>query len=243
MNLLVQMRQFSVNFTNSLKSILPSLFSSWELIIFLQSSIPVPCLKPKLRRTLCSSFASINPSLFASNTRKASFNSSKLGSFSSNNPASSSGRSLSWSFSPSGLQKIPSLSITVSISSLHKLLSSTFTFWLSGLLGTSKSWLFLSAQSSVLQKKLNWDWKKDIDLEKNPWIIVTHKQITSNLNISSNIDDEKNGWIISGDDLSPIMYWILLIEVLHNYPQKALRAIWIWYGGWRRGVIFILDWD
>ncbi|RYR60573.1 hypothetical protein Ahy_A04g017624 isoform A [Arachis hypogaea] len=78
---------------------------------------------PKMHKTLCNSMASMNPSLFSSNTSKACFTSSRLGSCSSNmlenslepNCCSSSSSSSSLS---SGVEKSPSFVITILASSL-----------------------------------------------------------------------------------------------------------------------------
>ncbi|KAG6659309.1 hypothetical protein CIPAW_03G025200 [Carya illinoinensis] len=164
-------KDVSTNLINSLKSNLPSLFSSYVLIILLQFTTSFPSSKPKIQRTLCNSLPSIYPSLFSSKTSKASFNSSKLGSFSSNSPETSLELNLSRSSSPSELQKIPKLCMTVSASPLLKMLSSFFLLVLVCCWLSSKSEFFFSSQAFGLPK-LGWYWREDQNLVKKLCILL-----------------------------------------------------------------------
>ncbi|CAL9062451.1 unnamed protein product [Musa banksii] len=114
-----QQKLFSMNLTNSSKSILPSWFSSYAAIICRHASSASPSRKPSLGSTRCSSAASMNPSRSSSNTANAASTSSRLGSSPSNRPDSSAPamRSLSWS-PPSEPRWMPMASITASTSSL-----------------------------------------------------------------------------------------------------------------------------
>lgn len=121
---MIQQKLFSMNFRNSLKSIIPSLFPSSDLIITMQFSTHDPSLNPSVVKTLCNSVVSIKPSLFSSNTSKACFTSSKLASFSSNKLEISLELYRSWSPSLSESGESPKLLITISASSLQSSSSS-----------------------------------------------------------------------------------------------------------------------
>lgn len=159
---MIQQKLFSMNFRNSLKSILPSLFPSNDLIITMQFSRHDPSLNPSVVKTLCNSVVSIKPSLFSSNTSKASFTSSKLASFSSNKLEISLELYRSWSPSLSESGESPKLLITISASSLQSSSSSS------------------SSRSSMCLIKLSstrwWCWRRGKNVDKKMRAEETHLQ-------------------------------------------------------------------